>query len=383
MKHIVYIIFFCIGCFISMPHFAAAEFEKVKVAVIDFQQQGSGFESSDMGKIVSEWLITAMVKEGRFDVIERRLLEKIINEQKLAMEGIVDAKSAAQIGKLLGVKVIISGSVMKFHNVMEVNARIIDVKNASIIAAESVKSSTAVRLEDLVIQMAERIIKDFPLEGYVVSLNKNDVVIDLGRRTGVKKGMRFMVYKEGNVIKHPKTGEILDIQKIQTGIIEITSVADKIAHASVIEATQGNSISYGQQVKSIAKHYSKTSAKNLEPQPVVRKPGVVKRPDDATLETKYINMLRSENVQQKRAAARQIVRTRFFRPAVLDVVNDELLRGYAQSRGSLEIDMLAWLCNVLGASQNSKYKSTLETVAGAKVHRKLRKYARKNLHKLK
>jgi len=60
----------------------------------------------------------------------------------------VDEDSTTQLGKLLGVKVIISGSVMRFQNIMEVNARIIDVKSASIIAAaESAKSTTAIRLE--------------------------------------------------------------------------------------------------------------------------------------------------------------------------------------------------------------------------------------------
>lgn len=43
---------------------------------------------------------------------------------------------------------------------MEVNARIIDVESASIITAESVKSTTAIKLEDLVVQMAEKIIKE-------------------------------------------------------------------------------------------------------------------------------------------------------------------------------------------------------------------------------
>lgn len=114
-----------------MPLSARAEFLKTKIAVLDFQLQGQGHETADMGKIVAEWLITALVKEGRFEVVERRLLRKILEEQKLVMAGVVDENSATQLGKLLGVKVIISGSVIKFQNVMEVNARIIDVESAA------------------------------------------------------------------------------------------------------------------------------------------------------------------------------------------------------------------------------------------------------------
>ncbi len=236
-----------------MPCISRADFQKTKIAVLDFQLQGKGYDTADMGKIVAEWLITALVKEGRFDVIERRLLEKVLEEQKLVMTGVVDEQSATKLGKLLGVKIIISGSVMKFQGFMEVNARIIDVESASIITAESVKSSTAVRLEALVVQMAEKIISDFPLEGYVVNKKGNSVTIDLGKRAGVKRGMRFIVYKEGNVIKHPKTGEVLEIENIQTGTLEIEGIRDNIATAKIIQEATPGAISYGQMVKSDVK----------------------------------------------------------------------------------------------------------------------------------
>ena len=237
---------------ILMVNGALADFKKTKIAVLDFQLQGKGYETEDMGRIVSEWMITALVKEGRFEVVERRLLEKVINEQKLATSGLVDESSATQLGRILGVKVIISGSILKLHDTIEVNARIIDVQTASIIAAESIKSTSTVRLEELVARMAEKIIKDFPLEGYIVNRKGEIVLIDIGRYSGVKNGMRFMVFKEGGVIRHPKTGEILDIEKIQTGFIKIIAAKEKISEAKVIEENGAGSIDYGQMVKSIS-----------------------------------------------------------------------------------------------------------------------------------
>src|SRR5512146_2108171 len=83
---------------------ASAEFKKTKIAVLDFQLQG-GRQDNDMGKIVAEWLITALVKEGRFDVIERRLLEKVLAEQRMHASGLVDETSASRLGKVLGAKI--------------------------------------------------------------------------------------------------------------------------------------------------------------------------------------------------------------------------------------------------------------------------------------
>ncbi len=234
-----------------MPICASAEFSKTKIAVLDFQLQGENFDNKDMGTIVAEWFITAMVREGRFDVVERRMLEKILSEQKLAMSGIVDATSATQIGKLLGVKVIISGSVMKFKEVTEINARIIDVESASIIAAENIKSAATTKLQDMVIEMSEKIIKNFPLEGYVVNRSGDSVTLDLGIRSGVKTGMRFIVFKEGQIIKHPKTGEVLDVERIETGKITITGVAQKICTAKIDEETSPDAVNYSQLVKSL------------------------------------------------------------------------------------------------------------------------------------
>lgn len=238
-----------------------AEYVKTKVAVLDFQLHGEGYETQDMGKIVAEWLITALVRDGRFEVIERRLLEKILTEQKLGLSGILDEGSASKLGQMLGAKVVISGSVMSLKGQIEVNARIIDVQTGSVIAAENVKSSSAGGLEEMVFQMAQAIIKDFPLEGYVVRRNGRDVIIDLGKTSGIRPGMRFMVFKEGEVIKHPKTGEVLDVLLKETGRIEVVHVMDKTSDAVVQSEAGAGPIDYGQMVKSV------TASDGPPPQP--------------------------------------------------------------------------------------------------------------------
>ncbi len=239
--------------FVIYPKVATAEFIKNKIAVLDFMLQGKGFETEDLGQIVAEWLITALVKQGRFDVVERRLLKKIIAEQHLSETGLLDQRTTAQLGKVLGVKVVVSGSVMRIQDIIEVNSRIIDVESGSILAAESVKNEDASRLKNLVEEMAQKIIKAFPLEGYVVNRQNEHVTIDLGRTSGVKPGMEFIVYKEGEVIKHPKTGEVLDVQKIQTGYINIHKVLDKLSEGSIKFETEPKAIKYGHLVKSSSK----------------------------------------------------------------------------------------------------------------------------------
>ncbi len=245
-----FICFVCLAMSLALSANSQAAFQKTKIAVLDFEMQGEGHETADMGEIVAEWLITAFVKKGRFEVVERRMLKKILSEQQLTESGIINEKSAGKLGKILGVKTLITGSVMKLKNVIEVNARIIDAENASIIAAETISSTTAMRLEELIAQMAEKIMQDFPLEGYVVFRKEKEILIDLGHLAGVTPGMQFVVYQEGEAIKHPKTGKILDVRKIEIGWIEITRVRDKISESVVIQENAPNAIQYGMMVKS-------------------------------------------------------------------------------------------------------------------------------------
>lgn len=127
------------------------------------------------------------------------------------------------------------------------------MESGTIITAESVRGTTALKLEDLVVQMADKIIRDFPLEGYVINVRNKTVSIDLGERAGVRIGMRFVVFKEGEIIKHPKTGEVLDVERIETGIIRIESTRQNMAEGKIIGEETPGSIEYGQMVKSFIK----------------------------------------------------------------------------------------------------------------------------------
>ena len=253
-----------------LPSSATADFKRTKVAVLDFQLKGQEHDITDMGKIVAEWLVNALVKDGRFEVIDRGLLKKALEEENLGVDEFVDKSSVKKLGELLGVKVVISGSVMKLQDFMVVNARIIDVESASIITAETVKSTTAIQLEELVEQMAEKIIKVFPLTGYIVFRDNNRVTIDLGSRAGVRRGMQFIAYKEGDVIKHPKTGEVLDVKSIQTGVLEIDIVKEKTSDGMILRENEAGAIEYGQLVKSVLKP--------SQPISEYRQPSVYKEP---------------------------------------------------------------------------------------------------------
>ncbi len=70
----------------------------------------------DVGKGISDLLVTYLVKDGTYSVIERKALDKILAEQNFSNSDRANPSSAAKIGKLLGVDAIIVGSITQFGN---------------------------------------------------------------------------------------------------------------------------------------------------------------------------------------------------------------------------------------------------------------------------
>jgi curli biogenesis system outer membrane secretion channel CsgG len=95
--------------------------QKKRVAVFDFDYatvtdsvSGVFGTNVDIGKGVSDLIVESLVKSGRYSVIERKVIEKIMAEQNFSNSDRVDSNAAAKIGKILGVDAIIIGSITAF-----------------------------------------------------------------------------------------------------------------------------------------------------------------------------------------------------------------------------------------------------------------------------
>lgn len=109
-----------------------------KVAVLPLPYH-DGRESKG-STIVSERLITKIVEQKKLEVIERSLLEKVFKELKLQTSGGIDEESAKQIGKVLGVEAIVSGTLIDLgEEEVEINARLIQAETGKILVASSGK----------------------------------------------------------------------------------------------------------------------------------------------------------------------------------------------------------------------------------------------------
>ena len=118
---------------------AAAAARKIKrVAIVPFTApRGAG---SFSGAIVSERLVIQILARGELDLVERRFLDKVLEEQRLGVFGIMDQDTVKNLGKVLGVDAILTGTIVELKgDRVEVNARLIHTETAQVLAADTVR----------------------------------------------------------------------------------------------------------------------------------------------------------------------------------------------------------------------------------------------------
>lgn len=82
--------------------------------------------------ILSNKLRSDLVNTGAFKVIERGEMNKILQEQEFQQTGCTSSECAVEMGQVLGVSHIVSGSISKMDSLYYVNVKLINVATGGI-----------------------------------------------------------------------------------------------------------------------------------------------------------------------------------------------------------------------------------------------------------
>lgn len=155
---------------------ALVQLKNPRVAVLALPYH-NGLENSGSA-MVAERLITQLAQKKGLRIIERNLLRTLLEENKLSETGVIDSESAKKAGKILGVDVVVSGTLIDLgESRTEVNARAMDAQSGKILAVSQTivqktwpDSSTLRRRTEPVYHEPEEQIEDnAPIEiGYPV-----------------------------------------------------------------------------------------------------------------------------------------------------------------------------------------------------------------------
>lgn len=280
----------CLAVLVGLPRPAAAQ-AKIRIAIWDFDNnaanQGWDFFSK-LGPAARDDVDSAIGENNdlssKFTVIERDKLALVLKEQGLGQSGAVDPQTAAKVGKILGVRFVLTGAVDKFSisttrggigmiggsktdAKVTINIRLIDTNTAERVVALSMDgeiskggghfgsanlssseqfgiASDAIQKasKDIVAKMAQTdaITKLNAAQGStggidarVARVDGKQIYLNIGASSGVKVGDKFSIFEAGEPIIDPATGANLGSAEKRTGTCTVTDVQDKFSIATL------------------------------------------------------------------------------------------------------------------------------------------------------
>jgi curli biogenesis system outer membrane secretion channel CsgG len=254
---------------------------KPRIAVLAFANNSTwSWWGDNLGGAAADEMATQLVQTGKFTVVERAQLGALLAEQDLGTSDRIAPGTAAKIGKVLGVQLLITGSITQFsierksaaykgiggtyaNAESKMDVRLLDTETGEIlavavgqgnkrmvggrynsIAAERTFDQGAAQealrpaVEQAVLKIAAQggaykgAVPTAPA-GQITGTKGDRFYINRGEAAGLKVGQRFAVMRVTDEIKDAD-GRVLDKVIEQVGVIEVTQVLSQSAICKLV-----------------------------------------------------------------------------------------------------------------------------------------------------
>lgn len=119
-------------CLLALLCFSLqAQNDKLRIAVLDPTSSGTGIDDGTK-MAVREIISSVFVNTGKYTIVERSLLEKVMSEQTFSNSGAVNDSEAAEIGRLAGANKIVLSVVTLAGGRNMLSIKLVDVNTASV-----------------------------------------------------------------------------------------------------------------------------------------------------------------------------------------------------------------------------------------------------------
>ncbi len=112
---------------------------KEVVAIMDLAANNA---SAGDASVVSEFVRTAAVRIGKYDVVEKKNMERILAEQAFQQTGCTTDECAVKLGKVLNAQKMVVGTYSVFEGTRAITLRLVDVETGKVEKSEMEKGFT-------------------------------------------------------------------------------------------------------------------------------------------------------------------------------------------------------------------------------------------------
>tara|TARA_B100000902_G_C27299539_1_gene911976 strand:+ start:355 stop:1377 length:1023 start_codon:yes stop_codon:yes gene_type:complete len=141
-----------------------------KIAIMDY----TNLSNKEFANYFSDEISLQLFLKEKFQIIERNQLEYIINEQKLGSSGLIDNKSAINIGNILSVDAIIIGEMNMISPNILITTKVISVETGEILFLDNLYISDNSQLNFNKNNWSANDSKKIPIKSNTSIVNKND-----------------------------------------------------------------------------------------------------------------------------------------------------------------------------------------------------------------
>lgn len=100
----------------NAPIAQASAKRRIAIMPFDSHHWASAIANVDLGEAIASMLVTKVVTDGTYSVIDRQMLDKVMQEQNLSVSDRADPSTACKIGKILSLDAIVVGTITQFGN---------------------------------------------------------------------------------------------------------------------------------------------------------------------------------------------------------------------------------------------------------------------------
>ena len=209
--------------------------EKISMAVYNFDVSQVQPET---GSSVADFIQTALYRTGRFNIVERKSIEKILKEQAFQKTGCTSTDCAVEVGKILNVNNIITGSVAKTGQMYIISIRLVDVETSSIISMEKIETDSEDLLSPAATKLADHFSKTVAVKGKVLKItDDNEIIINIGSKDGAEKGQELDIERLGEAVKD-ETGTVVYQKKKTVAKIRVEDVSPVASSVKILSKTE-------------------------------------------------------------------------------------------------------------------------------------------------
>jgi tetratricopeptide (TPR) repeat protein len=203
---------------------------------LDMQEKGGLPERDGLASVLALQLSDLLNTSNRVKVVERVMLERLIDELNLGSSELADPETALKLGRVLAAKLIGTGSLLYMPGTTMLSMRLIDTETTSIPLVVNRDVGSQVSLEQDLSQLHREILKTivakYPLRGFVAKIQGDRILLNIGAKQGVVMGAKFDVLQEGESIEYK--GKKLQSSAKPVGQLEVVQVEPDLCFARAL-----------------------------------------------------------------------------------------------------------------------------------------------------